>query len=152
MTRETSRKAYQELLASGKLKGQLADLLEDLVDMGPGGATIAETVDGTKYAVNLNLTRARFTDLMQRGLIREISTRRCKITGKQALVWEYTGRTKPLGDTRKHVKTDAKRWKAIARSLYAEAMALAEECGEIELQEFKEGPAATAFLSAGGVP
>lgn len=116
--RDTSREAYEELIKSGKLKGQLADILRYVAGM-CDPVTSAEAVHGTKYARNLNCTRARFTELRERGLIREMGQRKCKITGRNAITWAYTERTTPLEETRKRPKVSAKRWKMIAAQLVA---------------------------------
>lgn len=94
MTRETSRAAYRELVASGTLKGQQAEILDLVIQHGAG--TAAEILRGTVYDRNRNLARARFTELSARGLIVEVAARECKVTRARALVWEFSGRTKPL--------------------------------------------------------
>lgn len=94
MTRATSREAYQQLIESGALAGKQAAILGLVVQHGAG--TAAEILAGSAHDRNRNLARARFTELQARGLIVETETRKCKITGRNALVWEYTGRTKPL--------------------------------------------------------
>lgn len=109
-TRETSREAYRQLLESGELPKRQADALAALIEHGP--ATSAEII--VRYlpnGLNVNLWRARFTELAARGLIEEVDSRRCKVTGRTALVWQYSGRTQPLAA--KH-RTSAKAWKAIA--------------------------------------
>lgn len=92
-TRETSRKAWQELCDSRQLKGKQAKVLEHLIGMGQ--ATSGEVIANMREA-NVNLYRARFTELQARGLIVEVGTRPCKISGRMALVWEFSGRTKAL--------------------------------------------------------
>ncbi len=94
MTRATSREAFKILVESGALRGQQATILNHVIEVGPG--TAAEMLHGTTMDRNRNLARARFTELNAKGLIREIETRKCKITGRHALVWEATDRTKPL--------------------------------------------------------
>lgn len=94
MTRATSRAAYEQLVASGALKGKQAGIMELVISRGPG--TAAEILDGSPFDRNRNLARARFTELQARGLIAEAGARKCKVTGRAALVWEATDRTKPL--------------------------------------------------------
>jgi hypothetical protein len=94
MTRATSRESYRQLVESGALRGKQASALEAVVLWGP--ATSAEIIDKAQLGENVNLWRARFTELQARGLIVETGTRKCKITGRTALTWEYSGRTKPL--------------------------------------------------------
>lgn len=91
-TRETSREAYDQLVESGALKGKQAKALEQIVAHGP--ATSGEIIQ--RLGPNVNLWRARFTELAARGLIVETGQRKCTVTGRTALVWEYSGRTKPL--------------------------------------------------------
>ncbi len=93
MTQHTSRTAYQELLASGKLRGQQARVLARLV------ATPRQTSGEILFAMNIrnvNAWRARFTELQARGLIREVAQRKCEVSGRLSLVWEYSGRAQPL--------------------------------------------------------
>lgn len=91
-TQPTSREAYKLLVESGQLKGKQAQALEAVVRHGP--ATSAEIIQ--TLGTNVNLWRARFTELQARGLIAQIGTRKCTITGRAAIVWQFTGRTKPL--------------------------------------------------------
>lgn len=100
MTRATSREAYRQLTESGAIKGKQAEILGCVVERGP--ATAAEVLEGTPHDRNRNLARARFTELQDRGLIIEVGARKCKITGRTALVWEATDRTKPLNSKRGH--------------------------------------------------
>ncbi len=97
-TRSTSRESYRLLVESGELMGQQMEILDLLIERGPG--TAAETIKGSKYDRNRNLARARFTELQARGLIQECERRTCEVTGRLALVWEATGRTKPLDPNR----------------------------------------------------
>ena len=96
--RETSREAYRQLVESGVLRGKQAAILWLVVTHGPG--TAAEILHRSSHDGNRNLARARFTELAAKGLISEVDRRQCRITGRVALVWEATDRTKPL-DARK---------------------------------------------------
>lgn len=91
-TRETSIESYKLLVESGALRGKQAQALEAIIKRGP--ATSAEIIQ--TLGANVNLWRARFTELQARGLITEVGTRKCSVTGRTALVWQYSGRTKPL--------------------------------------------------------
>lgn len=112
MTRSTSREAFRQLVESGALKGKQRQVLEAVLEHGP--ATSAEIIRAGGLGENVNLWRARFTELHARGLIVEAGVRKCKITGRTALVWEYSERTKPLDAQRGH---DAKLAKRRARVL-----------------------------------
>ena len=117
MTRNTSRKAWEELLASGKLRGYYLTLMRAASDTGP--ATAAEIIDyaGSKLGLpnhaNRNLHRARITELQARGLLVESTQRKCKVTGRLAIVWRYSGRAKPLDSKRGH-RVGADEWRKIA--------------------------------------
>lgn len=110
MTRQTSREAYEALVASGKLKGAQERVLASIVRY--GASTSGEILAKMEIA-NVNAWRARFTELQARGLISETTVRPCKVTGRNAIVWDYTGRTKPL-DVKKGHRVDGKAWKEIA--------------------------------------
>jgi predicted ArsR family transcriptional regulator len=70
---------------------------------GPGTAN--EILKAAGLDDNLNLWRARLSELVARGLIVECGMKR-EATGRQALVWRATGRAKPL---RMKTGTGAKR-------------------------------------------
>ncbi len=114
MTKATSLAAWQRMRDLGLLKGQLVDILEHVIQHGPG--TAAEILHRTKYERNLNLSRARFTELQERGLIREIDARACKISGRHALVFEATGREKPLAAP-KRIKGTKAQWRDLAERM-----------------------------------
>lgn len=116
MNRETSRQAYRQLVESGQLKGKQQTALLNVIEHGP--ATSAEIIQ--RISPNTNLWRARFTELQARGLIVEVGQRKCTVTGRTALVWEYSGRTKPLEP--KH-RTGSKE----LRALLKQALAVIEE-------------------------
>lgn len=86
------------MVASGALRGKQADALNAIITHGEG--TSAEIIRRQGLGANVNLWRARFTELSARGLIAEVTTRKCEITGRTAVVWEATDRSKPL-DLRK---------------------------------------------------
>ena len=110
-TRETSRESYRQLVDSGQLVGKQALALDMTIRHGPGtSAEIIAHLPGD----NVNLWRARFTELNARGLIREIGVRKCKVSGRSALVWEATGRTKPLDPDKGHITSGPKAWRALA--------------------------------------
>lgn len=115
--RETSRLSYALLVKSGKLKGNQARIIERLIESGP--ATSGEVL-GAMGIHNVNAWRARFTELNARGMLREVTVRPCKVSGRQAIVWEFSGRDKPL-ETSKGAKAKgtAKQWKEIASGAIA---------------------------------
>lgn len=119
VTRATSRAAYEHLVEHGLLVAKQRQIIEQMTLI--GDATSAEIIAAISAALPGDRTyvgtwRARFTELQQRGLIVEAGERECGITGRRALVWHFTGRTKPLKVTR--VRRGAKAWKALAMDLW----------------------------------
>lgn len=82
------------MVESGALIGNQAKALEAVISHGP--ATSGEIIRAAGLGQNTNLWRARFTELLSRGLIREVGQQVDPVTGRPGLKWEYTGRTKPL--------------------------------------------------------
>ena len=98
--RETSREAYRHLIETGQLKGRQAAALDAVIKYGP--ATSGEIIAKGMLGDNTNLWRSRFVDLQARGLIREVGQRPCRISGRMCLLWEATGRSKPLDVKKGH--------------------------------------------------
>lgn len=92
-TRTTSREAYEHLVMSGELLGKQARIMDRLTTV--GDATSGEVLAALKVR-NVNAWRARFTELQARGLIVEVGTRRCAVSGRTCVVWHATDRTKPM--------------------------------------------------------
>jgi hypothetical protein len=120
-TRKTSSEAYHYLINTNLLRGKQALIIERLAIF--GDATSGEVVAALaaehltdRSLRNVNAWRARFTELQERGLIVEAGERECDVTGRRAIVWRFTGRTKPLKRTR--IKRGAKAWKALAMDLW----------------------------------
>jgi hypothetical protein len=105
VTRATSIKSWQAMVDSGELEGQIAKVLHAVIEHGPG--TSSEIFKAAKIGGNINLHRARLSELQERDLIRETAQRHCSVTGRLALVWEFTGREKPLHVERKRGKAKA---------------------------------------------
>lgn len=96
---QTSRDAYKYLVDSGLLVGKQRLLLDALIKSGPAtsGEVLVALEKASGVAIrNVNAWRARFTELQGRGLIREVTQRRCKISGRICVVWAFTGRVNPL--------------------------------------------------------
>lgn len=130
-TQITSRKAFAQLVESGQLRGRQHEVLRAVIKHGPG--TSAEIIAKGDLSPNVNLMRARFTELQARGLIVETGSRRCKVTGRTALVWTFTRRTKAL-DVKKGHRIDAAAWKRVA----LEAIACLAVHDNVTADEFRE--------------
>lgn len=122
MTRDTSRAAYERLVADGQLKGKQQSIMGVLTTLGM--ATSGEALLEIPGVRNINAWRGRFTELQQRGLIREVAVRPCRISGRECIVWAPTGRDKPLdakagsGGARHALSARKKgRWQAVAMQL-----------------------------------
>lgn len=141
-TRETSRAAYAQLVASGQLVGKQAQCLGKLIELDT--ATSGEVLAALGIE-NVNAWRARFTELQGRGLIVEAGERKCKISGLTCIVWAPTGRTKPLDRKRGHRGVDGKAW----RKLAIEAIAA---LAEYEPKGGRAADLATRAGKLGGTP
>lgn len=115
--RDTSRAAFEHLVATGQLIAKQAQIVGMLLDM--PGATSGEVL-GKLNVSNVNAWRARFTELQARGLIRETGARRCKVSNRTCITWVATDRRKPLDDKRgaRALSADAKAWRKVADQLY----------------------------------
>lgn len=128
MKRETSREAYDYLVKNRLLRGKQEKIIEWLLR---GDYTSGETIAALQSLArnadapeaeqrslrNVNAWRARFSELQHRGLIVECGERRCPATKRRALVWRFTGRTKPLVVKRGR---GAKAWKTLAMDLWTD--------------------------------
>jgi hypothetical protein len=83
----TSAIALAQAEGSGKLNGRRFEVAKAFKEFGPG--TSAEVLHRAGLAKNLNLMRARVTELADDGFLREIGERRCNVTRRLAIVWEY---------------------------------------------------------------
>lgn len=158
MTRDTSRASFDRLVAEGQLKGKQMHIMQVLLSM--DAATSGEVLDQFGGIRNVNAWRGRFTELQQRGLIREVAVRACKISGRECIVWAPTGRDKPLdakaGSGRaKHALSSRKKgqWQACAMQFAR----VVEQLRQLEATETRKGaergivgqnPANTAHLRA----
>lgn len=92
MKRQTSNSAFLEMVRKGWIKGQQKRVLMAIIAHGPG--TSREIIERANRSIaplgpNINLVRARFTELHARGLVDSTERRRCKISGCTAHVWRF---------------------------------------------------------------
>lgn len=114
-TRETSRAAFDALVAGGKLKGKQRQVLDELIKL--GSATSGEVLAALNIH-NVNAWRARFTELAGRGLIADRGERKCRISGLRCVLWVPTGRAKPLHVTKgAREPINGRAWKEMAEQL-----------------------------------
>lgn len=108
MTRETSIRAYKEIVASGLVSKRRRQILFIVANYGP--ITANEAFDilkeklGDTFKFDSN-SHARFTELREQDLIYERCTRPCKVTGRTVIEWEMTLR-KPTPYVKKETATE----------------------------------------------
>lgn len=92
MTRQTSREAYLDILNSGELGRMQREVLKAIFELGEctSGEAFHHMQANGVYKNPLNQSRARFTELSQKGAIKETGKRNCKISGKSGIVWAPT--------------------------------------------------------------
>lgn len=158
MTRDTSRAAFDNLVKSGSVKGKQEEIMRVLVDLGAStSGEVLSYIDGIR---NVNAWRGRFTELQQRGLIREVAVRPCRISGRECIVWAPTGRDRPLdakagSGGNRHALSSRKKgqWQACAMQ-FARVVEQLRQLEETETRKGQErgivgqNPANTAHLRA----
>ncbi len=88
--RETSREALRIILANGLLSKRRTEIYEALVEYGPcTGNELFRRIPASKR-INANVV-TRLGELRDMGIVKEVGTRICEVTGKRVLVWETTG-------------------------------------------------------------
>lgn len=129
MTRETSIEAYYAIRDSGLLSRRRFEIYEILALHGPLTANQAfqhlERNRAGKFRFDSN-TRARLTELREFGVITEIGTQKCSVSGMNTILWEITGRL-PVKPAKKPTKTmlikelriENERLRTIISGLYA---------------------------------
>lgn len=97
MTRQTSIDAYHEIKLKGLLsvrRFQIYDVLHRF-----GALTANEVFEilkketdpsGKQFRFDSN-TRARFTELRELGVVKELGTQKCSVTGRECILWDVTG-------------------------------------------------------------
>ena len=91
--RQTSIDCYHQIKAEGLLSKMRMMYFEAVYENSP--CTGAEAFDAIERAGKLTkkssrLERTRFTELRDMGVIKEVGTRPCKISGRNALVFDLT--------------------------------------------------------------
>ena len=88
--RETSIKAYRQIVAEGLLSRERLRVYQYVFHHGPvtSGEAFARMVKDTRSP--LSQSRARFTELRDMNVLREVGERKCKISGRMCIVWDVT--------------------------------------------------------------
>lgn len=99
MTRQTSVDAYNKLKASGDLSLRRWQVYEVVYQYGPMTSAMAhqQLVHESRVG-KIAQTRARFTELLDMGVLQEMGTTICPITGHRVILWDCTSAdtVKPL--------------------------------------------------------
>ena len=89
-TRDTSVEAYNKIKSNGLLGKMQFEVYHAVYNFGP--CTSAEAyVHMNKSALTpITQSRARFTELRNKGVLKELGMRDCTVTGQHVIVWEVT--------------------------------------------------------------
>ena len=106
-TRQTSIDCYNEIKANGLLSKKRFEVYQALYNLAP--CTSAEALS-TMLSKNSAITssRARFTELRELGVIYEKGTKKCSITGRNAIEWDLTDNLPKNIKLSKNAKQDRK--------------------------------------------
>lgn len=93
MSRQTSIEAYHMISSSGLLSTMRKKVCKAIAYNAPctSGEAFKWMLDNGEYSNPLSQSRARVTELRDLGVVREIGTRPCNVSGHNAIVWELTG-------------------------------------------------------------
>jgi transcription initiation factor IIE alpha subunit len=99
MIRKTSIETYNKIVNNGMIPKKRMEVYKALYEY--GSMTSSELFQLKGWKTNQS---GRFTELQETGVIQEIGTRACKVTGNKAIVWCTTDN---LPISRPKVKTKA---------------------------------------------
>ena len=90
MVRQTSIDCYNQIIKDKSLSKMRLRVLEAIMNTAPctSGEAFASMIRTRTDMISQS--RARVTELAERGVVKEVGKRACKISGKQAIVWEMT--------------------------------------------------------------
>ena len=108
-TRQTSIDCYNEIRANGLLSKRRFEVYEALLSSAP--CTSSEAIRNAKTTFGVFGVSSRFTELRDLGVIYEVRTRECTVTGRNVIEWDLTDRLpvniKKSNKTKKHKIDDA---------------------------------------------
>jgi hypothetical protein len=92
MVRETSANAFREIKEEGLLSKRRFEVYECLFEHGPLTAKeLYRKMKEIKKNTNLHDTfQQRLSELSRVGLVQELGTRRCRVTGRTVILWDVT--------------------------------------------------------------
>ena len=89
-TRQTSIECYNEIRANGLLSKRRFEVYEALLSSAP--CTSSEAIRNAKTTFGVFGVSSRFTELRDLGVIYEVRTRECTVTGRNVIEWDLTDR------------------------------------------------------------
>jgi len=108
-TRQTSIDCYNEIRSNGLLSKRRFEVYEALLSSAP--CTSSEAIRNAKTTFGVFGVSSRFTELRDLGVIYEVRTRECTVTGRNVIEWDLTDRlpvnVKKSNKTKKHKIDDA---------------------------------------------
>ena len=108
-TRQTSIDCYNQIKNSDLLAKRRFETFEAIFKSAP--CTRQEALEHTNPLNALSLSAARFTELRRLGVIYEVKTRECRVTGRNVIEWDLTDKLpveiKSSIKTKKHRVNDA---------------------------------------------
>ena len=108
-TRQTSIDCYNEIKNSNLLAQRRFETFNAIFKSAP--CTRQEALEHTNPFNALSLSAARFTELRRLGVIYEVKTRECRVTGRNVIEWDLTDRLpikiKSSNTTKKNRVNDA---------------------------------------------
>ena len=103
-TRQTSIDCYNEIRANNLLSKRRFEVYEALLSSAP--CTSSEAIRNAKTTFGVFGVSSRFTELRDLGVIYEVRTRECTVTGRNVIEWDLTDRlpvnVKKSNKTKKH--------------------------------------------------
>lgn len=93
MVRDTSLEVYQQIRDSGYLSEKRFVVYETLFKHGPlTGAQVADLIKNQDPNVPHSETiRNRLGELRDQGVVKELGTTACPLTGRRVILWDVTG-------------------------------------------------------------
>ena len=108
-TRQTSIDCYNEIKNSGLLSKRRFETFEAIIKIAP--CTASEVQHSINYNNGGRDCMKRISELRDRGVICEVRTRECRITGRNVIEWDLTDKLpidyKSHNKTKKHRLNDA---------------------------------------------
>ena len=107
--RQTSINCFNQIKEEGLLSKRRLEVYEALLSTAP--CTSSEAITNAKTTFGVFGVSSRFTELRDLGVIYEVRTRECTVTGRNVIEWDLTDRlpvnVKKFNKTKKHKIDDA---------------------------------------------